>query len=728
VKDKIANSNPRIIQLQYERFICDFTINNETTDGLDIDIYREQLIRTRDRLIVNLHDLITFDPERGHKIQENPWIELTLFEKAAASILDSLKDVYDQNNYRKHGVQIILQRSINENSSITLIRNLTSDLIARLVTVKGIITVAAKPRNKATEIWIQCKNCHSTLCLNCSNGFGAVNVPRNCRAHETSVIDNKNKCPIDPFIFLPEKSHHIDIQILKLVEETVDTKDGDLPRSIMLLVDRYLVNKVIPGARITVYGIYSICTSNSGVINNKKGVGVRQPYIQVVGIQEENKLTIKTRFNDDEVRNFQDFAKKPLARERLINMIAPQIFGHNYIKKAIACLLFGGSRKKLPDGGTLRGDINVLLLGDPSTAKSQFLKFVEKTAHIVVYTSGKGSSAAGLTASVIRDPNSRDFYLEGGAMALADGGVVCIDEFDKMRPQDRVAIHEAMEQQTISIAKAGIATVLNARVAVLAAANPPSGRYDELLSPEENIDLQNTILSRFDLIFLIRDERIEHQDMKMAQHICSVHRDVYANLLAKYQEKKAEKDEFLKKYIIYSRLHCEPRFTMRAEVILIDQYLYYRSLCRNQLSDNCSENIEQNKESKHCNSLLITVRQLEALLRISEAIARMTLSHEVTEVHVEQAIQVYNVSMTQAKSTGIVGEFFENELQKTQVIKAVSHIRERISINQVKSCENLQLEITNSCFVDTSVFNKALLILIKMGEIVYVKERRSNKR
>merc|ERR1712144_148621 len=164
------------------------------------------------------------------------------------------------------------------------------------------------------------------------------------------------------------------------------------------------------------------------------------------------------------------------------------------IKKAIACLLLGGSKKILPDGMRLRGDINVLMLGDPGTAKSQLLKFVEKAAPIAIYTSGKGSSAAGLTASVQRDHTTREFYLEGGALVLADGGVVCIDEFDKMRPEDRVAIHEAMEQQTISIAKAGITTVLNARVAVLAAANPPSGRYDDLRCAEENIDMQNTIL------------------------------------------------------------------------------------------------------------------------------------------------------------------------------------------------------------------------------------------
>ena len=185
--------------------------------------------------------------------------------------------------------------------------------------------------------------------------------------------------------------------------------------------------------------------------------------------------------------------------------------------------MFSGCRKKLQERVFLRGDIHVLLLGDPSTGKSQFLKFAERVSPISVYTSGKGSSAAGLTASIIKDSSTGEFQLEGGAMVLSDGGIVCIDEFDKMRVQDRVAIHEAMEQQTISIAKAGITATLNSRTSVLAAANPVKGRIDDFKSTQDQIDFQSTILSRFDCIFLVKDVRDVNKDEKLAQHIIDLH-------------------------------------------------------------------------------------------------------------------------------------------------------------------------------------------------------------
>lgn len=240
-------------------------------------------------------------------------------------------------------------------------------------------------------------------------------------------------------------------------------------------------------------------------------------------------------------------------------------------------MLFGGSRKHLPDETVLRGDINVLLIGDPSTAKSQFLKFVEQAAPIAVYTSGKGSSAAGLTASITKDANTGEFQIEGGALVLADGGIVCIDQFDKMKPNDRVAIHEAMEQQTISVAKAGITTRLNSRTSVLAAANPIFGRYDNFKQIQEQIELQSTILSRFDCIFIVKDINNDDANNRIAKHILDLHQGRIS--------KQTDTDipfQILKKYIKYAKSKVNPRLSAIASEKLQEIYVEDRQKSRRQ--------------------------------------------------------------------------------------------------------------------------------------------------
>jgi DNA replication licensing factor MCM5 len=334
-------------------------------------------------------------------------------------------------------------------------------------------------------------------------------------------MENKDKCPLDSYRVVEEESRTIDTQTLKLQEAPEMIPTGEIPRSYTLYCDRYLVNKVSPGTRVNVVGILTVNEyGNDGDNYNN----VKTNYIRVLGFQVENSKTGKQTFNftQEDEQKFLNFSKDKNIYNKISKSIASAIFGSDDVKKAIACLLFGGCRKVIREGVNLRGDVNILLLGDPSTAKSQFLKFVERVAPIAVYTSGKGSSAAGLTASIIKDPSSGEFQLEGGAMVLADGGVVCIDEFDKMRSQDRVAIHEAMEQQTISVAKAGITTTLNSRTSVLAAANPIYGSLDDLKSTEDQIDFQTTILSRFDCIFLVRDQRDVVKDTQLANHIMDI--------------------------------------------------------------------------------------------------------------------------------------------------------------------------------------------------------------
>ena len=382
--------------------------------------------------------------------------------------------------------------------------------------------------------------------------------------------------------------------------------------------------------------------------------------------------------------------------EDIANSIAPAIWGSEDIKKSIACLLFGGSRKHLNGGMNLRGDINVLLLGDPSVAKSQFLKFVNDIAPIAVYTSGKGSSAAGLTASVLKDSSTGEFHLEGGAMVLADGGVVCIDEFDKMRESDRVAIHEAMEQQTISIAKAGITTILNSRTSVLAAANPVFGRYDDQRSTNENIDFEGTILSRFDLIFIIRDIKDRERDKRLARHIM----DLHINIASSTNDARARarggglntgnsndngngnssgstgtsapiSPEMLSKYISYARHRIHPRLTKAACDTLKNHYVTFRQEAKTRAD-----------ETGEQSAIPLTVRQLESLIRIAESLAKMELSNEATEDHVKEAVELFKVSTLRAAKQGLFngeGAFASPEYMQN-VQKAERNIQRRLPV------------------------------------------------
>lgn len=377
--------------------------------------------------------------------------------------------------------------------------------------------------SKATVVNIRCKNCEHQDNISVDSGFAGLTLPRRCGRKIQPGEQQSEPCPLDPYVIAHEKCQFVDQQVIKLQEAPDQVPVGELPRHVLISADRYLANRVVPGSRCTVMGIFSIYQSKGGA--KAAAVALRNPYLRAVGITSDIDHTSKgaATFTEEEEQEFLEMSRRPDLYEAFARSIAPSIYGNLDIKKAIACLLMGGSKKILPDGIKLRGDINVLMLGDPGTAKSQLLKFVEKVSPIAIYTSGKGSSAAGLTASVQRDANTREFYLEGGAMVLADGGVVCIDEFDKMRDEDRVAIHEAMEQQTISIAKAGITTILNSRTSVLAAANPIFGRYDDLKTPGENIDFQTTILSRFDMIFIVRDDHDRGRDERIARHVMGIH-------------------------------------------------------------------------------------------------------------------------------------------------------------------------------------------------------------
>ncbi|UYV70447.1 MCM5 [Cordylochernes scorpioides] len=531
-------------------------------------------------LEVAVEDLTNFDDSLTEKLYKNPAEHVPIFEEAAKELADEVTRPRPDGEEQVQDIQVIFTSESHPDPIRSLkAMIIMSEQVSKVVKVSGIVIAASGIRSKATKINIQCRSCRDVVSnLPIRPGLEGFALPRRCNGEQTA---GRPRCPIDPYFIIPDKCTCVDFQVLRLQETPEDVPHGEMPRHLQLYCDRYLCERAVPGNRISVTGVYSIKKGSSKPKRGapeKAGAGIRAPYLRVLGIQLEMdgsgrapSLPITT----EEEEYFRHLAASPDIYERIARSIAPSIFGSVDIKKAIACLLFGGSRKRLPDGLNRRGDINLLLLGDPGTAKSQLLKFVEKVAPIAVYTSGKGSSAAGLTASVMRDPTTRNFVLEGGAMVLADGGVVCIDEFDKMREDDRVAIHEAMEQQTISLAKAGITTTLNSRCSVLAAANSVFGRWDDT-KLGENIDFMPTILSRFDMIFIVKDDHDERKDITLAKHVMSVHMNA-----AQQDQPEGELSlATLKKYISYCKTHCGPRLSPEAADKLKNRYVLMRNGAR----------------------------------------------------------------------------------------------------------------------------------------------------
>ncbi|XP_004508387.1 DNA replication licensing factor MCM5 [Cicer arietinum] len=699
-----AASNHTILQ-KFKEFIRNFETGN------NVFPYREGLLHNPKFLVIDMEDLDSFDPDLPSKVRSAPADFLPLFETAAAQVLVSLKtkvagDTGVMEDAAPGDVQVLLTSKEDPVS----MRSLGAQYISKLVKVAGITIAASRTKAKATYVTLICKNCKKGKQVPCRPGLGGAVVPRSC---DHIPQPGEEPCPIDPWLIVPDKSKYVDQQTLKLQENPEDVPTGELPRNLLLSVDRHLVQTVVPGSRLTIIGIYSIFQASNSSTSNKGAVAVRQPYIRVVGIEDANEAKSRgpTAFTTEEIEEFKKFAAEPDAYKNICSKVAPSIFGHEDVKKAVACLLFGGSRKNLPDGVRLRGDINVLLLGDPSTAKSQFLKFVEKTAPIAVYTSGKGSSAAGLTASVIQDSSTREFYLEGGAMVLADGGVVCIDEFDKMRPEDRVAIHEAMEQQTISIAKAGITTVLNSRTSVLAAANPPSGRYDDLKTTQDNIDLQTTILSRFDLIFIVKDVRMYSQDKIIASHIIKVHASAHATM-GENRTIHSKEENWLKRYLQYCRTECHPRLSEAAAKLLQNNYVKIRQDMR-----------QQANETGEAAAIPITVRQLEAIVRLSEALAKMKLSHLATEANVQEAIRLFTVSTMDAAKSGINQQINLTPEMANEIQQAEIQIKRRVGIGNHIS-ERRLIDDLGRMGMNDSIVRRALLIMHQRDEVEYRRERR----
>ncbi len=514
---------------------------------------------------------------------------------------------------------------------ITGIRDIRAYHITRFVSVKGIIRKTTEVRPRIIEAVFQCPGCGATVTL--AQGYGTFEEPENCPNPEC----NRRKLKL-----IPGKSRFVDSQKVRIQESPEGLRGGERPQTLDVEMTDDLTGMIAPGDRVVL----------NGVLRSKQRVnyGTKSTLFDIY-LDCSSAEAPEREYEEVNISEEDEAAIRALSREAdlypmITGSIAPSIYGNLEVKEAIALQLFGGVAKDLPDGSRLRGDIHMLLVGDPGIAKSQMLRYVVQLSPRGVYTSGKSSTSAGLTATAVKDDfGDGSWTLEAGALVLADMGVAAVDEMDKMAKEDRSALHEAMEQQTISIAKAGMTATLRSRCALLGAANPKLGRFDAFVPIAEQINMPPSLLSRFDLIFIMTDTPDKARDTAIAEHIVKAHRvgelilqasagplsEGHAELLA--AESVAVEPpiapEVLRKYVAYAKRNINPLITDGAKEMLIAYYLRLRGLA------------DDNKP------VPVTARQLEALIRLGEASARIRLSPFVEARDAERVIKIVDTCLRQ---------------------------------------------------------------------------------
>ncbi|KAI0768718.1 MCM-domain-containing protein [Trametes elegans] len=510
------------------------------------------------------------------------------------------------------------------------LRDLRRSHLNTLVRVTGVVTRRTGVFPQLKYVKFDCRKCGAVL------GPFYQDSTREVKISYCPNCESKG-----PFAVNSEQTVYRNYQKMTLQESPGSVPPGRLPRhrEVVLLWD--LIDKAKPGEEIEITGIYR--NNFDASLNSKNGFPVFSTILEANHVNKKEDQFAAFRLTEEDEKEIRALARDERIRKRIIKSVAPSIYGHEDIKTAIALSLFGGVPKDINRKHRIRGDINVLLLGDPGTAKSQFLKYVEKTAHRSVFATGQGASAVGLTASVRKDPITREWTLEGGALVLADKGTCLIDEFDKMNDSDRTSIHEAMEQQSISISKAGIVTTLQARCAIIAAANPIRGRYNPTIPFQQNAELTEPILSRFDVLCVVKDTVDPVQDELLARFVVGSHLRSHP----KFEAAKEEMDvgtsldadiipqDLLRKYIMYAKEKVRPK-------------LY--DLDQDKLSKLFSD---LRRESLATGSYPITIRHLESMIRMAEASAKMALREYVRADDIDLAISVAIGSFVSAQKMSI---------------------------------------------------------------------------
>jgi replicative DNA helicase Mcm len=549
-------------------------------------------------IVVDYNDLVS-NSRIESKFNEDPDEILDAFARAIKEILQERFPQYAEKIKDETRARIInfpIQRSL---------RQINAEIINKMTSVSGMVVRSSEIKPLAKEIIYKCPIGHKTNMI-LLKGL-SVNTPTKC---------SDPKCTQKEFRIDPESSRFIDFQILRLQELPEDLPPGQLPHYVDVSIKQDLVDNARPGDRIILTGIVRIEQDQIAGARTTSGLyrlridGNNIEFLGGRGIKSSRK-TEREEVSPEEEKIIKSLSTNPDIYDRLVDSFAPHIHGHSIIKEAILLLVVGSTQRLLQDGTKIRGDINIFLVGDPGTAKSEMLKFCARIAPRGLYTSGRGSTAAGLTAAVVRDKTGI-MMLEAGAVVLGDQGLVCIDEFDKMKPEDRSALHEVMEQQSASIAKGGIVATLNARTSILAAANPMYGKYDPFKNITENVNLPIPLLTRFDLIFVVRDIPSKERDTKIAKHIINLHSP------SGIETRSLIDVDILTKYLAYAK-RIEPVLTKDAEERILEYYMKMR-----------------NVESEEM--ITVTPRQLEGLIRLATARARLLMKDQVEAEDAERAI------------------------------------------------------------------------------------------